>query len=138
AGCGTPSPSLLSGRACLARLAAQDVAYRALDSVPAAGPSCRVDTAVRVSRVEAPLNHPAVMSCALAARLDDFEREVVQPRAREEFGRRVTRIDHRGSYSCRGINGGGRLSQHASGLAIDIAGFRLADGSTVSIERDWT
>jgi hypothetical protein len=138
AGCGTPSPPLLSGRACLARLAAQDVAYRALDSVPAAGPSCRVDTAVRVSRVEAPLNHPAVMSCALAARLDDFEREVVQPLAREEFGRRVSRIDHLGSYSCRGINGGGRLSQHASGLAIDIAGFRLADGSTVMVERDWT
>ena len=30
-----------------------------------------------------------------------------------------------------------RLSQHALGLAIDIAGFRLSDGSTVSVEHDW-
>src|SRR5439155_17506040 len=138
AGCGTPSPSLLSGRACLARLAAQDVVYRALDSVPASGPSCRVDTAVRVSRVEAPLNHPAVMSCALAARLDDFEREVVQPLAASELGRRVVRINHLGSFSCRAINGGSHLSQHALGRAIDVAGFRLSAGTTVSVQHDWS
>src|ERR1041384_7625514 len=83
AGCGgTPGPALLSGRACLARLATQQVAYRPLASVDAASSSCRVDTAVRGSRVEAGLNHPAVMSCALASRLDDFEREVVQPLAK--------------------------------------------------------
>jgi len=136
-GCGAPHPSLLSGRACLARLEAQAVSYKPLDDAPSPAPMCRVDTAVRVSRVEAGLNHPAVMSCALAARLDEFEREVVQPLARAEFGRRVTRIDHLGSFSCRGVNGSSRLSQHALGLAIDIAGFRLADGSAVSVERDW-
>jgi hypothetical protein len=135
AGCGgTPGPSLLSGRACLARLAAQEVGYRAVDP-PAS--SCRVDTAVRVSRVEARLNHPAVMSCALAARLDEFERDVVQPLAKAELGQRVVRIDQMGSFSCRRVNGSLRPSQHASGLAIDIGGFRLADGTTVSVERDW-
>ena len=138
AGCGgAPAPSLLSGRACLARLDAQEVSYRTLDEVPGSSASCRVDTAVRVSRVAANLSRPAVMSCALASRLDEFEREVVQPAAKEEFGLRVVRIDHRGSFSCRGVNGGSRLSMHALGLAIDIAGFRLADGSTVSVERDW-
>src|SRR3989442_746681 len=96
AGCGgTPAPSLLSGRACLARLAAQQVSYRSLDAVEAPA-WCQVDTAVRVSRVEAGLNHPAVMSCALAARLDELEREVVQPLASEELGRQVTRINHLG------------------------------------------
>jgi len=93
---------------------------------------------VRVTRVAAGLNKPATMSCALAARLDEFERKVVQPVAREELGQRVIRINHLGSFSCRGMNGGGgRLSQHALGRAIDIAGFRLADGSTVSVEHDW-
>ena len=77
------------------------------------------------------------MSCGLASRLDDFAHEVVEPLAREELGRRVVRINHLGSYSCRGINGGSRLSQHALGRAIDIAGFRLSDGSTVSVEHDW-
>ena len=138
AGCGgTPAPSLLSGRACLARLDAQEVAYRSLAEAPGSNSSCHVDTAVRISRVEAGLNRPAVMSCALASRLDEFEREVVQPLAKEELGQRVVRIDQMGSFSCRGISGRSRLSQHALGLAIDIGGFRLSDGSTVSIAHDW-
>lgn len=135
AGCGgTPSPSLLSGRACLARLDAQEVSYRPVDAPPS---SCQVDTPVRVSRVEARLNRPAVMSCALASRLDDFERAVVQPLAKAELGQRVVRIDQMGSFSCRRVNGSLRLSQHATGLAIDIGGFRLSDGTTVSVEHDW-
>ena len=138
AGCGgTPSSSLLSGRACLARLDAQEISYRPLDTVDAAESSCRVDTAVRVSRIKTALNQPAVMSCALAARLDDFERAVVQPLAKAELGRRVVRINHMGSFSCRRVNGRSRLSQHALGQAIDIAGFRLSDGTTVSVEHDW-
>jgi len=137
AGCGTPGPSGLSGRACLARLDTQEVRYSPVASVSAPDARCQVDTAVRVSRVEAGLSHPVVMSCALASRLDDFEREVVQPLSAAELGRRVVRINHLGSFSCRGINGGARLSQHALGRAIDLAGFRLSDGSTVSVEHDW-
>lgn len=53
-------------------------------------------------------------------------------------GRRVVSIDHLGSFSCRAIHGSGSLSQHALGRAIDIAGFRLSDGTTVSVEHDWS
>jgi hypothetical protein len=137
AGCGGTTTTHLSGRACLARLSAQDVTYRPVDKVEAPSSSCRVDTAVRVSRVAVALNHPAVMSCALASRLDDFERDVVQPAARAELGRRVVRINQMGSFSCRRVNGRSRLSQHALGQAIDIGGFRLSDGTTVSVEHDW-
>lgn len=44
------------------------------------------------------------------------------------------------SYSCRRQNSrlAGRWSQHARGQAIDIAGFHLSDGTTASIERDWS
>jgi hypothetical protein len=139
AGCGGgPGSSGLSGRACLAKLADHRVDYRPLDGVEASDSRCQIDTAVRVTRIAAGLNKPATMSCALAARLDQFEREVVQQVAQAELGRRVIRINHLGSFSCRATNGGrGRLSQHAVGRAIDIAGFRLADGSTISVERDW-
>ena len=137
AGCGGTATTHLSGRACLARLSAQDVSYRPLDSVDASSSSCHVDTAVRVSRVAVGLNRPAVMSCALASRLDDFEREVVQPAAKAELGQRVVRINQMGSFSCRRVAGRSRLSQHALGQAIDIGGFRLSDGSTISVERDW-
>src|SRR5438477_11889851 len=72
-------------------------------------------------------------------RLDEFEREVVQPLALDELGSRATRIDHLGSYSCRRQNSrtAGRWSQHAQGQANDISGFRLSDGTTVSLARDW-
>ena len=95
--------------------------------------SIAVDTAVKISRIHAAFNQPATMSCALADRLDEFEREVVQPLALDELGSRATRIDHLGSYSYRQQNSrtAGRWSQHAQGQAIDISGFRLSDGTTV-------
>ncbi len=33
--------------------------------------------------------------------------------------------------------GSGALSQHAHGLAADVVGFRLEDGTTLEVERDW-
>jgi hypothetical protein len=140
AGCSsTPVPSASSGRACLARLNAETVSYRTVDSPEALDSRCHVDTAVQVSRIDAALSRPVTMSCAMASRLDEFEREAAQPLARAELGRRIAQIDHLGSYSCRRNTGRpSRLSEHALGRAIDIAGFRLSDGSRVSVERDWS
>lgn len=78
-------------------------------------------------------------SCAVAAALAVWEWEVVQPAALRHFGRPVTAIDHYGSYSCRRMygRGTGRWSEHATADAIDIAGFRLADGRRIAILRDW-
>lgn len=136
-GCGGTPGNSLSGRACLARLDAHHVDYRQLDDAEGSGSQCSVDTAVRVTRVEAGLDRPATMSCGLASRLDDFEREIVQKLVRQELGLGVSRINQMGSFSCRSVKGRSRLSEHARGRAIDIGGFRLSDGSTVSVERDW-
>ena len=78
-------------------------------------------------------------SCAVAAGLALWEWHVVQPAARRRFGQRVARIDHLGSYSCRRIGGGasGAYSEHSTADAIDIAGFRLADGTAVGVAADW-
>ena len=64
---------------------------------------------------------------------------MVQPAAIDTLGQAVVGIDHYGSYACRRIYGQeeGEVSEHASANAFDVAGFRLADGSTVSVERDW-
>ena len=136
-GCAGPREPA-SGAQCLAWLDANAVAYTPAEPGAHTDPSCRIDTPVRVSRVEAALSRPAVMSCALAARLDRFAREVVPRLAAADLGRPVSRIEHLGAYSCRRSTGRhDRLSEHAFGLAIDISGFRLADGSLVSVERDW-
>ncbi len=136
-GCGSTRSSE-GGPACLAALSRHNVAFASTQASDPNDSRCAVDTAVRVSRIEVPLVRPATMSCALATRFDRFEREVIQPVAADELGKRVTRVDHLGSYSCRNQSGTrGRLSQHALGQAIDVSGFRLSDGSTVSVERDW-
>ncbi len=80
-----------------------------------------------------------VTSCPVAAALALLERDVVQPAARRHFESRVTTIDHAGSYSCRRLYGRseGAFSEHATADAVDITGFRFADGTQVSVLRDW-
>lgn len=139
AGCGgTSSGPAISGAACLSELDRRRIDYRPVEASDPRDSRCTVDTAVRVSRVEIALNKPTTMSCGLTSRLDEFERSVLQPLAEQELGQRVSRIDHLGAYSCRGNTSlRGRLSEHAFGRAIDIAGFRLADGAVINVERDW-
>jgi hypothetical protein len=82
---------------------------------------------------------PLGTSCAIAASLALWEWEVVQPAALLRFGRPVVRIDHLGSYSCRRLYGraAGGWSEHSTADAVDIAGFRLADGTRITVARDW-
>ncbi len=80
------------------------------------------------------------VACPVAAGLAMWEWNVVQPAAEAEFGQRVATIDHFGSYSCRRIYGrdAGTWSEHSTADAVDIAGFRLADGTRITVARDWT
>ena len=78
-------------------------------------------------------------SCPVAAALALWEWHVVQPAALEHLGARVETVEHFGSYSCRRIYGRpeGSWSEHATANAVDIAGFRLADGRRIGIAADW-
>ena len=78
-------------------------------------------------------------SCSVAAGLALLEWHVIQPAALEHLGSRVTQVEHLGSYSCRRMYGrsSGAWSEHSTANAIDIAGFRLADGRRISVLRDW-
>ena len=137
--CGhAPSP-VESGTACLADLDARNVGYRPVELGEPKDSRCIIPTPIKVSRVEVPLSHSATMSCFLADRLDAFERGALQKLARDDLGRVVVRIGHLGAYSCRANTGKhGELSQHAYGLAIDISSFRLSDGTTISVQHDWS
>lgn len=43
-------------------------------------------------------------------------------------------------YACRRRNNSktGKISEHGRGRAIDISGFELANGSEISVLRDWS
>lgn len=86
------------------------------------------------------LNSTATLDCSMVAELDSWLADVVQPAARARFGADVAQINTMGSYACRGMNNqmGASLSEHSFGNAVDIGGFVLADGRTISIVRDWT
>jgi hypothetical protein len=79
------------------------------------------------------------IACPVAAALALWQWEVVQPAAERHFRMRVSRIEHLGSYNCRRLYGRskGDFSQHATADAVDIAGFRLADGTRISLVKDW-
>jgi len=80
------------------------------------------------------------LDCPMIARLNAWVSEIVQPAARARLGQEVVEIIGMGAYSCRTMNNqpGGRISEHAFGNAIDIGGFRLADGREITILHDWT
>ena len=118
------------------------VRYTALAPVDE-GPSCGYRDGVRFAsggaRTIAFSPADLGVSCPVAAALAMWEWNVVQPAAQKHFGAKVRRIDHLGSYNCRRLYGRdtGDYSEHATADAVDVAGFRLSDGTRVSVLGDW-
>ncbi|MCY7280267.1 MAG: extensin family protein [Sphingomonas bacterium] len=125
-------------RRCLALLTDSGVNDRAVPASVAPAP-CGYADGVRLDRSIDYRPARLVTACPVAAALALWERDILQPAAMRHFGQQVTAIDHAGSYSCRRIAGRdeGSFSEHATADAVDILGFRLADGRSVSIVRDW-
>lgn len=127
--------------ACYAALDGSDMNYTPMEPrAPRSGSACGWDAAVQVtqSNLDYATPEPEVASCALAAALYVWEREVVRPAALEHLGSDVVEIVHYGTFACRRVNNSqaGSWSEHAGANAIDVAGFRLADGREVGV-RHW-
>jgi hypothetical protein len=129
------------GDSCKALLGRAGIRYTALP--PRSGEQCGYSDGVRFARggaleiAYAPRDLGT--SCPVAAGLALWEWHVVQPAALRHFGSKVASIDHFGSFSCRRIYGRseGFWSEHATANALDIAGFRLEDGTRISVVGDW-
>lgn len=101
---------------------------------------CGIFDAVRLGAVlGVRLDTPATLDCRTALRLADWLGGVAAPRIEDALGSPVVEMKIYGSYACRTRNNrpGGRLSEHAVGRAVDVAGFALADGRTVTVSGDW-
>lgn len=124
--------------ACRAILAKGELAFR---TAPESEDGfCSVRHALEITGGMAPLAPAdAPMTCKQALAVAIWERQVVQPAAFAAFGHAVVEVEHYGTFSCRRIYGqqAGPPSEHASANALDVAGFRLADGSVVRIKDDW-
>ncbi|EMD84534.1 extensin-like protein [Pacificimonas flava] len=125
--------------ACLALFETSDLAVTPFEDRMETEQCGYVD-AVTLDRMTAGYSPSTVrLSCPLAAALGIWEQDVVQPAARRVLGSEVASIRQLGTYSCRRLYGreSGNWSQHATAQAIDIAGFTLADGRSISLAGDW-
>lgn len=101
--------------------------------------SCPLTNVVRVRATTVGFNHSFVARCPLAAAWSLYERQRLQPLARQYFGQPVAEVWHYGSFACRNIyhRKQGRRSDHATASALDVAAFSLADGTRVSVQQHW-
>ncbi len=128
---------------CRALLRTAGVRYVVLPKVETPNPQCGYADGVRLAeggarRIGFSPASPAI-ACPVAAALAMWEWDVVQPAAEKHLRARVVSIEHLGSYSCRRIYGrsAGDWSEHATADALDVAAFRLSDGTRVGVLEDW-
>jgi hypothetical protein len=106
-------------------------------TLPQLGPMRGPYTPTSIPAAE--LKPAAVLACPIVSALDRWVSEGVQPAALHWFGSPVTIVHQIGSYSCRDMVGvaGDHMSEHAFGNALDISGFTLADGRTITVKDGW-
>lgn len=150
------APQILDADAvCLQDLATLGVDFQTVASFGDPEQGCGIANAVKVSGAGVAWSRPGVLTCGMARTLVRYQTEVVQPIAQARFGQPVKRLHHAGTYDCRvrrttanknnstktaaslGGSRGGRLSEHSKGQAIDVTAFELADGTMVSVKKDW-
>lgn len=101
--------------------------------------TCAQLNVVRLQGGVTPLAPAApIMTCPQALAYAFWDRHSLRPAARE-LGQSVSRVEHYGTYACRNLynRAEARRSEHAFANALDVAGFRLADGRQASILRDF-
>jgi hypothetical protein len=103
------------------------------------GGGCSIKGSVQLYSADVPITAIKAIRCPVARTLALWVREDVQAASRDHLGSRIVRIESMGAYSCRKIigNNSGKLSQHATGNAVDIGAFVLADGRRVSVKEGW-
>lgn len=103
---------------------------------------CGVTNGVRVAALAGARLPVDRIGCDVALALTLWMTYEVQPAAREILGQPVTAVRSLGAYACRDIRTDNPAlvdmrSEHATGSAIDIGGFTLADGRAIAVARHW-
>ena len=111
-------------------------------SIPAVhGPGgCGGDDLVRLEAIVLPdkrrvaVTPPATLRCPMASSIADWVRGDIAPLT-QKLGSEITSLDDFDSYDCRGRNGvkGAPLSEHGKANALDVRGFKLADGRDIDL-----
>jgi len=124
--------------ACQVRLSAI-AAFRAIPVLVGPGDCGATDAVVLdavtlADRTKVPLTPPATLRCTMAEAVAHWVREDVAAAA-TKLGSPLRGVDNFDSYECRGRNRqrGAVISEHGRANALDVRGFKLASGQTVSL-----
>ncbi|MCB1334513.1 MAG: extensin family protein [Roseivivax sp.] len=116
-----------------------DIQGATIGSVPGRISGCGIEDAVQIKSISGiPLSQQATMDCTTAKALKSWIDKGMK-RTIGSYGGGVARINVAAHYSCRTRNNqkGAKISEHGRGRAIDISGFTLANGKTITVLEDW-
>jgi hypothetical protein len=123
------------------RLALTDTIAIAPSVPPITGPGgCGGDDLVRLEAIVLPdarritVKPAAILRCKMATAIANWVREDTAP-LMAALGSEMVELDNFDSFECRGRNRikGAKLSEHGKANALDVRGFRLADGTMLSL-----
>ena len=97
---------------------------------------CGVEDAVAVTSIAGVrLSQTATIDCSIAKAMNSWVDEVAQP----TFDGTLVELQVAAHYICRSRNNikGAKISEHGKGRAIDISGFILSDGKTLTVASNY-
>lgn len=124
-------------KACLEQLATLGVEYKQIPTI-ADGNGCGIDQPIEVTSLGPgiTLSPPGKVRCETALELARWTKQIVVPMlATAKPGETIVGLDQASAYVCRKRNSAttGKISEHAHGNAIDIAGLRFKSGARFEI-----
>ncbi|KNG94079.1 extensin family protein [Pseudaestuariivita atlantica] len=110
-----------------------------IGTVPGRLNGCGVPNAVKLKSVNGiKLSTPAIMDCKTAKAVKRWV-DGGAKKAIGNYGGGLSRIKVAAHYACRTRNNqpGAKISEHGKGRAIDISALYTADGTELSVLKDW-
>jgi hypothetical protein len=94
----------------------------------------RLEAVVLPDRRQVALKPPAILRCAMASEIAAWVRSDIAPLT-TNLGSVISVLDNFDSFECRGRNRvvGAQLSEHGRANALDVRGFKLANGQSISL-----
>lgn len=132
--------------ACLSRLRSSGFEVDPAEQPSASNVLCRIEAPVRMKAVPVPsrpgtvirLDEHPILACRFAESFGRWLGDLVAPVIAGTLGTGLKSVRTGPGFECRNRNrtATGKLSAHAEGLAVDIAGFELTNGSTLRVKPD--
>ncbi len=141
-----PTQPVAEPHLCLTRLKAAGFEIEPTEQPSTPNEFCRIEVPVRLKAVPVRsrpgamvrLGDQPVLACRFADTFGRWIGDLVAPVIARALKTELTGVRTGPGFECRNRNRSatGKLSAHAEGLAIDIAGFELATGSTLRIKSE--